>query len=50
MGVFAYGLVCCAIFFATFLYAFGFVAGIGTPTALDRVPGRLHALGRRPWA
>ena len=44
VGVFAYGLVCYAIFFATFLYAFGFVAGIGTPTALDRAPsaGSMH--------
>ncbi|MFO0829536.1 MAG: hypothetical protein U0572_15465 [Phycisphaerales bacterium] len=37
LGVFAYGLVCYAIFFGTFLYAFGFVAGIGTPTALDQL-------------
>ncbi len=38
IGVFAFGLVSYAIFFATFLYAFGFVAGVGTPTGLDRLP------------
>lgn len=39
IGVFAYSLASYALFFATFLYAFGFVAGVGTPTALDRLPG-----------
>jgi len=39
LGVFLYGLACYALFFGTFLYAFGFVGGVGTPTALDRLPG-----------
>jgi methanethiol S-methyltransferase len=40
IGLFIYGLVCYAVFFAVFLYGIGFIGGFATPTQLDGPPDR----------
>lgn len=40
IGVFAYGLVCYAIFLGVFLYAMGFIMNVGVSLSLDTLPGR----------